>query len=71
MPVSTPNAVRMRLEELLASGMSYSRVAAQFGVNKGLVWLIVNQGFEPKRADIRKRLGYPIICPRCGMEIEQ
>lgn len=38
---------------------TWDELAAKYDVNKGILWMIVNQDYEPKRDDIRKKLGLP------------
>ena len=34
-------------------------MAKHLGLNKGIIWYIVNTDYEPKRQDIRRKLGLP------------
>ncbi len=66
------NIVCNRLRSLRAGGMSYRQIATHHGgISPAMVWRMVNRDYEPKRFDIRRKLGYPIICPNCGHEFEE
>lgn len=50
----------------------WSAVARKYGITTGLAWRIAWQGYEPRGADLRFRLGLPALvptatCPRCGI----
>ena len=68
---STCSTTRARLKALLDGGMTTRQVGSLYGVSSAMVWRVANTNYEPKNEEIRKKLGFPIICPRCGMEIEQ
>jgi len=50
-----PNRLRKALET-----KSYGEIARQYGVSKGMVWRIVNEGYEPQDNTIRAKLGYEL-----------
>ena len=45
---------------LEATTKSYGELSDSYGVNKGILWRIVHQGYEPRRQDIREALGLPV-----------
>ena len=49
-------ALRAELHRKLAES-SYHALAAEYGVNPGTIWRIINHGYEPKRETIRLALG--------------
>ena len=43
-------------------GYSYAQIADEYGVNKGIIWKILNEeGYEPQDPEIRRRLGFPQV----------
>lgn len=38
---------------------SWAALARKYGVHKAVLWRIANDGYEPKNAELRKRLGLP------------
>jgi hypothetical protein len=36
-------------------------IASSYSVNVAIIWRIVNEGYEPKNNEIRKRLGLPLV----------
>lgn len=64
------NIVCKRLRALRAGEMTYRQIAARYGVSAGMVHRMINDGYEPKNLEIRRRFGYPIECPECGHEFE-
>jgi len=60
------NIVLERLRALKAGNMPYRAIAAHYGATAGMVWRMINEGYEPKTFDIRRKFGYPIECPNCG-----
>lgn len=38
---------------------TWDELAQKYNVNKGILWMIVNKDYEPKREDIRRNLGLP------------
>ena len=43
---------------------SWEKVGDHYGVHRIVVWRIVNQGYEPKSNDVRRKLGLPEIIQR-------
>ena len=62
------NIVVARLRALRAGNMPYRAIAARYGATAGMVYRMINEGYEPKTVDIRRKFGYPIECPNCGCE---
>jgi hypothetical protein len=56
--LTTINDVKSALIEQKKSA-TWDELAAKYDVNKGVLWMIVNKDYEPKRDDIRKKLGLP------------
>lgn len=55
-PVLSDLRIRLASE---ATRTSWGALAGFYGVNKGILWRIANQGYEPKRPTIRQALGLP------------
>ncbi len=51
--------------------MTYRQIAARYGASAGMVYRMINEGYEPKMLDIRRGFRYPIECPQCGYEFEE
>ena len=62
------NIILGRLRALKEGNMSYRAIASHYGATAGMVWRMVNEGYEPKTVDIRRKFGYPVECPHCGEE---
>ena len=62
------NIVLRRLRALRAGNMSYRAIAARYDATAGLVYRMINEGYEPKTLAIRRKFEYPIECPNCGCE---
>ena len=57
------------LEERHKTLASWPAVAREYGVSPILGWRIVHEGYEPKRADIRARLGLsPLVLVSTNVE---
>ena len=52
-----------KLEERHKTLSSWPAVASEYGVSPIMAWRIVNEGYQPKRADIRAALGLPQLFP--------
>ena len=53
-------------------GMTWDEIAAMprfSGIPKGTLWNIAH-GHVPKDNELRRRLGLPLICPRCEFEFQ-
>ena len=48
--------------------MSYRAIAARYDATAGMVYRMINEGYEPKTLAIRRKFEYPIECPNCGCE---
>ena len=73
--VTAYNTIRRRLareyEHLYQKG-GWRAVGAAYGITAGMAWRIARQGYEPKDALIRVKLGLPAramapVCRRCGI----
>ena len=53
------DAVREALRLKVDKADSYTAVAKIMGVNRTTLWRFLNDGYEPKRNDIRRKLGLP------------
>jgi len=62
------NIVLRRLRALRAGNMSYRAIAARYDATAGMVYRMINEGYEPKTLAIRRKFEYPIECPNCGCE---
>ena len=49
--------VKAEIAKMRDEGKSYAYIGDNYGVNKGLIHLIHNRDYEPKRKDIRRKLG--------------
>ncbi len=65
------NIICGRLGSLKAGGMTYRQIAARYDASAGMVFRMINEGYEPKTLDIRHKFRYPIECPNCGHEFEE
>jgi len=54
---SKTSDIQKRLRAELANGETYASLGRKYGVNRGLIWQIVNRDHEPKDSEIRRRLG--------------
>ena len=48
------------------AGLSWTQIGRESckeGISGAMAWRIANDGYEPKRADIRKKLGLPLLSP--------
>jgi len=50
-----------RLEREFAQSKSYAEIGKRYGINRGLVWQIINNGHVPQDPEIRRKLGLPRI----------
>jgi len=57
------------IAKLRADGLTWREIGAHYNVSSGLIWKYYNKDFVPKNNRIRRKLGLPPMCPRCGMEI--
>ena len=64
------NIVVARLRALREGNMTYRAIAAHYGATAGMVYRMINEGYEPKTLEIRCKFRYPIECPNCGHEFE-
>ena len=62
------NIVIERLRALREGNMSYRAIASHYGATAGMVFRMINEGYEPKTLEIRRKFDYPIECPNCGHE---
>ncbi len=65
------NIVLRRLRALREGDMPYRAIAARYDATAGMVYRMINDGYEPKTLDIRRKFGYPIECPNCGHEFSE
>ena len=42
------------------AGESYHSIGQYYGVNKGIIWAILNSDYEPQDNSTRRRLGLPV-----------
>jgi hypothetical protein len=57
-----PISAAKRSEILAAKGTrSWREVADDYGVSKGMMWMVVNDDYEPKNPTARARLGMPAL----------
>jgi len=49
--------VQQEIQIMKDAGMSYRDIGEKYGVNKGIIHFVLNNGYEPKRKDIRRKLG--------------
>jgi hypothetical protein len=61
-----------KLQKSYLKLQNWRDVGAEFGITGGMAWRIARQGYEPKDAGIRIRLGLPAramvpVCRRCGI----
>jgi hypothetical protein len=66
------NSVKRILAARYKQLKNYRKVAAEFGLSPAMVCIIITQDYEPKRADIRLKLGlsafaYAPVCYTCGI----
>ena len=52
-------ALKNQLIKRKEEGETWAGMAREYGVNPAVVWRIANEGYNPKRADIRKKLSLP------------
>ena len=71
MASNTNNIVIRRLRALKEGDMSYRAIASRYSATAGMVWRMINEGYEPKTLEIRRKFGYPIECPNCGHEFNE
>ena len=55
----TIQEVKAELTRRVREVEGYTALAKHLGLNKGIIWYIVNTDYEPKRQDIRRKLGLP------------
>jgi len=66
------DSIRRELEKAHQGLPSWPKVSAKYGITPAMAWRIVNEdGYEPKRADIRVKLDLPAlaevpVCRKCG-----
>lgn len=70
--MSTMDMIRREIEEAYKELRNWRKVGDEFGISEGMAWRIVNEGYEPKEAEIRIVLGLPAlamapVCPYCGV----
>jgi hypothetical protein len=49
--------VKAQIQKMRDEGKSYKYIGDLYGVNKGLIHMIVNDNHEPKKKKLRKKLG--------------
>lgn len=49
--------VQREIRKLRDAELSYGKIGKLYGVNKGIIHRVLNQGYEPKDEKLRKRLG--------------
>lgn len=57
---TSPKAIetlKITINSLREEKRSYQYIADIFGVNKGIIWAIINDGYIPKSDEIKKKLG--------------
>lgn len=69
-PVSGTKTPVERILAMRDTGMTWRDIGSFLGVSAQICWLVCYKGFVPKRNDLRAKLGFPLVCPRCGEEIE-
>jgi hypothetical protein len=56
------------ISEALAAGQTYKEIGELFGVSGALIWKLFNRGIEPKKFEIRQRLGLPNVSEVLGID---
>jgi len=69
--VKTINSVRKEINDTKRLLGTWQAVAAKYGLNRGMIYMIAVNGYEPKTPRIRKRLGLSVMlsapaCRECG-----
>ena len=64
-------SLRREMKKLRKSGLIWQEIADRYGVTVGMAYRIAVNGYEPKEAAIRVRLGLPArvltpVCMSCG-----
>lgn len=49
--------VKDEIRKMQRAEKSYREIGERYGVNKGVIWMVLNRNYEPKRRDIRRKLG--------------
>ena len=70
-PLSAPNIVIERLRAQKDTHMSYREIAKRYDATAGMVWRMINEGYEPMTLEIRQKFGYGYLCPSCGHEFDE
>lgn len=52
-----PNTPRLLLQVFMKNDYGYSATARELGVNKAVVWNMINKGIEPQDFKIRQKIG--------------
>lgn len=65
-------AVRRKVEKCYGELRNWRRVGAELGISGGMAYRIAVDGYEPREAQIRVRLGLAAmaeapVCERCGV----
>jgi hypothetical protein len=53
----TLDDVKAEILKMRKEGESYKNIGDSYGVNKGIIYLILNNDYEPKNKRLRKKLG--------------
>lgn len=53
--------VQEEIQRMRDDDLSYGDIAKHYDVNKGLIYRILNDGYEPKDKEIRRRMGFEDI----------
>ena len=49
--------IRRSMRDLRTEGLTWRQIGVVFGVSGGMAWRIVVESYEPKKMEIRRRLG--------------
>jgi hypothetical protein len=66
------DTIRHKIKKAYRKRHNWRDVGAEFGITGGMAYRIAMDGYEPKRASIRVKLGLPAflpapVCPKCGV----
>lgn len=64
-------SLKKRLISQIKDGLTYGSISRYLGVNRSIIWRIVNTDYEPKKPHIRYKLNLHALipvapCPKCG-----
>lgn len=66
------HTLRQKMIKMRQEGHTYGEIAIACGAlkkdgksNRGMVYRIIHEGYEPMKPETRERLGLPALCPYC------